>query len=109
MYLTGSFKSAAHYSGANKDADTHYVYTVEIPEITESNHIAFKHPVNPDIVVRAQEKLGCAIPEKVALDGKDFRKFLAKKLGGECDVQSEKLASEFLHENMFDFLKYFNI
>ena len=106
MYFTSSFKSAAHYSGANKDADTHYVYTVEIPEITESNHIAFKHLINPDIVVRAQEKLGCAIPEKVALDGKDFRKFLAKKLGGGSDVQSEKLASEFLSRIGVDFITW---
>ena len=96
VYLTSSFKSAAHYSGANKDAVTHYVYTVEIPEITEDNHIAFKQPVNPEIVKRAENKLCCAIPEKVTLDGKEFRKFLAKKLGGGSDIQSEKLASEFL-------------
>ena len=104
-----SFKSAAHYSGANKDAVTHYVYTVEIPEITEDNHIAFKQPVNPEIVKRAENNLGFSIPEKVTLDGKDFRKFLAKnfeeKLNlapfGEIDkstyqLQGEKLASEFL-------------
>ena len=104
VYLTSSFKSAAHYSGANKDADTHYVYTVVIPEITESNHIGFKQPVNPDIVARAQEKLGCAIPEKTILDGKEFRKYLAKKLGGGSDVQSEKLASEFLSSIGVDFI-----
>ena len=109
VYLTSNFKSAAHYSGANKDAVTHYVYTVEIPEITEDNHIAFKQPVNPAIVKRAENNLGFSIPEKVTLDGKDFRKFLAKnfeeKLNlapfGEIDkstyqLQGEKLASEFL-------------
>ena len=109
VYLTSSFKSAAHYSGANKDAVTRYVYTVEIPEITEDNHIAFKQPVNPDIVARAQEKLSCAIPAKVTLDGKDFRKFLAKHFEGQLcmapfgeidkstyQLQGEKLASEFL-------------
>ena len=109
VYLTSSFKSAAHYSGANKDTVTHYVYTVEIPEITEDNHIAFKQPVNPAIVKRAENNLGFSIPEKVTLDGKDFRKFLAKnfeeKLNlapfGEIDkstyqLQGEKLASEFL-------------
>ena len=96
VYLTSSFRSAAHYSGANKDAATHYVYTVEIPEITAGNHIAFKRPVNPEIVNRAEDKLRCAISEKVALDGKEFRKFLAKKLGGGTDIKSEKLASEFL-------------
>lgn len=104
VYLTSSFKSAAHYSGANKNADTHYVYSVEIPEITERNHIAFRQPVNPQIIVRVQEKLGDTIPEKATLDGKDFRKYLAKKLGGESDVQSEKLASEFLSSIGVDFI-----
>lgn len=97
VYLTSSFKSAAHYSGANKDATTHYVYTVEISEITPDNHIAFKQPVNRDIVKRAEHKLEISIPEKFTLDGKDFRKFLAKTLGGGSDIQSEKLASEFLN------------
>ena len=30
VYLTSSFKSAAHYSGANKSATIHYVYTVDV-------------------------------------------------------------------------------
>lgn len=109
VYLTSSFKSAAHYSGANKEATTHYVYTVEIPNIIDDNHIAFKQPVNPDIVKRAEVKLGFSIPEKKTLDGKDFRKFLAKYFEkqidiapfGECNkgayqLEGEKLASEFL-------------
>ncbi len=106
VYLTSSFKSAAHYSGANKEANTHYVYTVEIPEITEGNHIAFKQPVNPDIVKIAEEKLGVSIPDKFALDGKDFRKFLAKKLGGGNDLRSEKLASEFLSSIGVEFITW---
>lgn len=78
VYLTSSFKSAAHYSGANKSATTHYVYTVEVPELTEDNHIDFKKHVHPNIIERAENKLGISIPQKVTLDGKDFRKFLAK-------------------------------
>lgn len=97
VYLTSSFKSAAHYSGSNKNATTHYVYTLEIPNITDDNHISFKQPVNPDIVERAEQELGFSIPPKMVLDGKDFRKFLAKTLGGGSDIQSEKLASEFLN------------
>ena len=97
VYLTSSFKSAAHYSGANKSATTHFVYTVEIPDLTEDNHIDFKRPVHLDIVKRAEQKLGNAIPQKFILDGKDFRKYLAKILGGGSDVKSEKLASEFLN------------
>lgn len=97
VYLTSSFKSAAHYSGANKSATTHFVYTVEIPELTDDNHIDFKQPVHLDIVKRAEQKLGHTIPQKFTLDGKDFRKYLAKILGGGSDVRSEKLASEFLN------------
>ena len=97
VYLTSSFKSAVHYSGANKSATTHFVYTVEIPDLTEDNHIDFKRPVHLDIVKRAEQKLGNAIPQKFTLDGKDFRKYLAKILGGGSDVKSEKLASEFLN------------
>lgn len=106
VYLTSSFKSAAHYSGANKEATTHYVYTVEIPDITVDNHIAFKQIVNSDIVKRAENKLGFSIPEKVTLDGKEFRKFLAKKLGGGSDIQSEKLASEFLNSIGVEFITW---
>lgn len=106
VYLTSSFKSAAHYSGANKTATTHYVYTVEIPDITVDNHIAFKEPVNTQIVRRAENKLGSIIPEKFVLDGKEFRKFLAKKLGGGSDIPSEKLASEFLNSIGVEFITW---
>lgn len=106
VYLTSSFKSAAHYSGANKAATAHYVYTVEIPEITDDNHIAFKSPVNAGILARAQEKLGCTIPEKAAIDGKDFKKYLAKALGGGSDLISEKLASEWLSSIGVDYITW---
>lgn len=104
VYLTGSFKSAAHYSGANKNAAAHYVYTVEIPEITNDNHIEFKKNVHPDIIARAERKLGCDIPPKATSDGKDFRKFLARTLGGVTDIQSEKHASEFLNSIGVEFI-----
>lgn len=111
VYLTSSFKSAAHYSGANKEAATHYVYTVDIPKITLDNHIAFKQPVNPEIVKRAEHKLGVSIPEKCTLDGKDFRKCLAKHFESQTcidlaagtslekalNLAGEQAASEFLN------------
>lgn len=106
VYLTSSFKSAAHYSGANKEATTHYVYTVDIPNITADNHIAFKQTVNPEIVKRAERKLGVSIPEKFVLDGKVFRKYLAKTLGGGSDIKSEKLASEFLNGIDVEFITW---
>ena len=106
VYLTSSFKSAAHYSGANKSATTHYVYTVEVPDLTDTNRIDFKKPVHSDVVMKAEKKLGQAIPEKYTFDGKDFRKYLAKKLGGGTDIQSEKLASEFLNDIGVEFITW---
>lgn len=99
VYVTSAYSSAAHYSGANPAATEHYVYTVEIPERTQTNCIVFKEPVHPAIADAAQTMLGCPIPEKVLQDaGKDFRKFLAMKLTGEKRVTltGEKAASEFL-------------
>lgn len=106
VYLTSSFKSAAHYSGANKSATTHYVYTVEVPELTDNNHIDFKKHVHFEIVKRAESKLEISIPAKVTFDGKDFRKYLAKTLGGGPDIRSEKMASEFLTSIGVDFITW---
>ena len=86
VYLTSSFRSAAHYSGANKNATTHYVYTVDVPDITEDNYIAFKQPVNDTIIKRAEAELGMPIPAKATADGKDFRKFLAQYFSEQIDV-----------------------
>lgn len=99
VYVTSRYSSAAHYSGANPYATEHFVYTVGIPEKTETNCIAFKEPVHPAIVAAAQEKLGETVPEKVLLDaGKEFRKFLAMKLTGEKKVtlEGERAAASFL-------------
>ncbi|MCM1148324.1 MAG: hypothetical protein NC344_10950 [Bacteroidales bacterium] len=55
-YQTSSLKSAAHYSDVNKNATKHYVCTVEVPDLTETNHIDFKKPVNPVVLSRAKDK-----------------------------------------------------
>ena len=52
------YRSAAHYAGANPAATQFYVYTVDVPDICEDNYIAFKEPVHPNILKRAEEKLG---------------------------------------------------
>ena len=96
VYVTSHYRSAAHYSGAKPTADLHYVYTVEIPDLKEDNYISYKEAVKPSIVERSTEKLGEAIPERFTLDGKDFRKYLAKKLTGKLDLGGEKAASAFL-------------
>ena len=115
VYLTSSFRSAAHYSGAGRNdgmgngnsigrgtgdgTAPHYVYTVEVPGLTEGNHIDFKKPVHPDIVRRAEQKLEDLIPHKVTLDGKDFRKYLAKYFRNQIDldVSAEQYRTEILN------------
>lgn len=96
VYLTSKFTSAAHYSGSNANACHHYVYTVEILEITDYNHIAFQKAVADSIIQRAEAKLGNSIPCKFTSDGKLFRKYLVKTLNGSINLGGEKMASEFL-------------
>ncbi len=113
VYVTSSYPSAAHYSGANDGWTEHYVYSVEIPAKKEDNFIAFKQPVNPAVIARAEEKLQMALPEKAKADGKEFRKFLAgrflskdikdKKLAA---LESEKAASCFLFSIGIDFIEW---
>lgn len=113
VYVTSSYPSAAHYSGANDGWTEHYVYSVEIPGKREDNFIAFKQPVNPAIIERAEEKLQLAVPEKAKADGKEFRKFLAsrflskdikdKKLAA---LESEKAASGFLLSIGVEFIEW---
>ena len=45
-----------------------------------------------------------SIPEKFTKDGKDFRKFLAKKLTGKVDLEGEKATSAFLIAVGVDFI-----
>ena len=106
VYVTSSYRSAAHYAGTNPTAQHYYVYTVEIPEKTEDNYIAIRQPVPISIVQRAEAKLGVAIPEKVKLDGKVFRKYLAEQLTGEVDLEGEKAASRFLLSIGVEFIEW---
>lgn len=96
VYVTSHYSSAVHYASVNKEATDFYVYTLAVPELKEGNYIAFKQNVHPEIIRRTEEKLDIMIPEKVQQDGKDFRKFLAKRLTGKVDFQGEKAAAEFL-------------
>ena len=113
VYVTSSYASAAHYSGANDDWADHYVYTVEVPAKTDDNFIAFKQPVNPAIIARAEEKLQAALPEKVTADGKEFRKFLAKRFTPKdvadkklVNFEGERQASAFLCSIGVDFIEW---
>lgn len=99
VYLTQTYRSAALYAGkADKQSPVHYVYTVEVPELTPDNHLRYKAPVAEAIVSRTEKKMGRTVPAKVTQDGKDFRKWLATELTGskKVDVKGEKAAAEFL-------------
>lgn len=120
VYLTSSFKSAAHYSGANKSVTIHYVYTVKIPELTDTNHIDFNKSIHPAIITCAEDKLGISIPQKYTLNGKDFRKFLAKIFEKQIYIDlgagqpmdkplhfiGEQMASDFLNSIGVEFITW---
>ena len=96
VYVTSKYESAVHYSASNKSATEHYVYTLDLPDKTEKNHIAFKQQINPSIVAKAEKKLGHTIPTKFTEDGKEFRKYLARELTGHIGIEGEESASKFL-------------
>jgi hypothetical protein len=104
-YLTSRYASAAHYAGASGRPEK-YVYTAEIPDLREGNHIFSALPVPLDIVARAEEKLGVSVPEDARAKGKYFRKWIGNTLVGEgntvnqrigkASLEAEKAASAFL-------------
>lgn len=100
VYLTESEASAVHYSQPRKQPLTkdHYLYTLEIPDLTNDNHLVSAKPVPIAIMQRAEAKLGKPIPQEKTLQGKEFRKWLGLTLTGskKVDVASEKSAAEFL-------------
>jgi len=58
IYLTESEASAVHYSQPRNQALTkdHYLYTVEIPDLTDDNHLVSAKPVHPAIIQRTEAK-----------------------------------------------------
>lgn len=91
-YLSDRYSSAAHYSGKTANPD-HYVYTVEIPDLTADNHLTSAKPVPPAIVERTSAKLGIAVPAEVCEKGKLFRKWLGNTLIGEGNTLKQKMGS----------------
>lgn len=102
VYLTESEASAVHYSQPRHQPLTkhHYLYTVEIPDLTYDNHLVSATPVNSAIVKRTEAKLGNAVPKEMMEKGKEFRKWVgcaltcAKKAG----FEEEKSAAQFFDE-----------
>lgn len=101
VYLTEVEASAVHYSQPRNMElmPEHYLYTVEIPELTEDNHLTSALPVSPIIINKVEEKLGATAPEKVKDKGKEFRKWVGKTITGakKAGFEEEKAAAEFLN------------
>lgn len=101
VYLTEVEASAVHYSQPRNMElmPEHYLYTVEIPELTEDNHLTSALPVSPIIINKVEEKLGATAPEKVKAKGKEFRKWVGKTITGakKAGFEEEKAAAEFLY------------
>lgn len=101
VYLTEVKTSAIHYSQPRHlpPMPEHYLYTVEIPDLTDDNHLTSALPVVPVIVERVEAKLGVCAPEKVKAHGKDFRKWVGTTLTGapRAGFAEEKAAAELLN------------
>lgn len=111
IYITSSYKTAALYASkaakAN-DMETCYVYTVEVPVLTEDNHIFSSRPVASSIVARVEEAMGESIPDEVKSLGKYLRKYIGnllvgnratvKKMMDKADSAAEAAVSEFLNK-----------
>ena len=100
VYLTESEASAVHYSQPRNlsPVKDHYLYTVEIPELTDDNHLVSAKQVPAAIIKRAEAKLGKPIPQEKTQQGKEFRKWIGMTLvgGKKVTLESEQAAASFL-------------
>lgn len=111
IYITSSYKTAARYASKAAKAngvECCYVYTVEVPQMTEDNHIFSCKPVNEDVSLRVENALGEIVPDEVKGAGKLFRKYLGnlltgqrttvKKMMSKADAAAENAVAEFLNK-----------
>lgn len=101
IYLTEVEATAVHYSQPRnlELMPEHYLYTVEIPELTEENHLASALPVSPIIIDKVEKELMWSAPEKVKAQGKEFRKWVGMTLSGrkKAGFDEEKAAADLLN------------
>ena len=108
--ITEVYTTAALYAHNKKrpECTDYYVYTVEIPDMTDDNHLSYTKPVHPSIIKRTEKALGEQIPDEVIAVAKCFRKYVGNKLIGKrgtlkqlkekSDVDAERAASKFFSE-----------
>ena len=119
IYITSSYETAALY--ASKVAKCHgsdckYVYTLEVPDLTDNNHVFSCKPVNPIVAERLQTALGETIPDDAKSLGKFFRKYIGnvlignrktiKQMTGSASSEAEDAVTKFLNENDVIFLAW---
>ena len=109
-YVTEVYTTAAHYAHNKKrpECTDYYVYTVEIPDLTDDNHLSYTKPVHPSIIDRTEKALGEQIPDEVKAESKCFRRYVGNRLLGKkgtvnqlkdkADIEAEKAASKFFSE-----------
>ena len=119
IYITSSYSTAALYASKaakNNGVDTVYVYTIEVPDLTENNHVFSCKPVNPKISAAIEAALGKAIPDEAKEVGKFFRKYVGnvlignlttvKKMTGSASSDAEDAVSRFFPENGITYLAW---
>ena len=105
-YASSVYSTAALYAG-KCEGETKYVYTLEVPELTDFNHIVSAKPPHQVIIEKVEEQLG-QIPDEAKSSGKSFRKYIGnlllgnkgtvKKMIGSLSVEGEIKVSRFLYE-----------
>ena len=105
-YASSVFETAALYAG-KCEGETKYVYTLELPDLTDTNHIVSAKPPHNSIVEKVEEQIG-QIPDEAKSAGKYFRKYVGnlllgnkgtvKKMIGSLSTEGEIKVSKFLYE-----------
>lgn len=105
-YASTVYDTAALYAGKCK-GKTKYVYTLDVPELTDSNHIVSAKPPHKSIIEKVEEQFG-QIPDEAKSLGKYFRKYIGnlilgnkgtvKKMIGSLSTEGEIKVSKFLYE-----------
>ena len=105
-YASTVYDTAALYAGKCK-GETKYVYTLEVPDLTDFNHIVSAKPPHLSIIEKAEELIG-QIPDEAKSSGKSFRKYIGnlllgnkgtiKKMIGSLSTEGEIKVSRFFYE-----------
>ena len=105
-YASSVYDTAALYAGKCK-GKTKYVYTLEVPDLTDTNHIVSAKPPHKTIIEKVEERFG-QIPDEAKSSGKYFRKYIGnlllgnkgtvKKMIGSLSTEGEIKVSKFLYE-----------